>query len=173
MKHPILIIVLLASHFQLLIAQVPPPVQERFNLEYPEIEDIFWEQRENQHVAIFTDSEGLKKAFFEADGTWAETRLRVDLDELPPAIKTHLNEHYEDAQVTFCGKVYDEDGVWYRVESEFLNRVTLKTLDQNGYLISAESIPFSLNTLIKSEVLNETIEITPLSSKTTVPTSHN
>ena len=123
---------------------IPAAVRESFAQLYPEIEAPFWEERHDGIVAIFQDEEGLKKAFFQEDGRWVETRIRMGRGQLPSGVNNFMRENYQEAEISFCGKVYTESGAWYRIESELPDRIVLKTLTEGGVLIEESSIFFSL-----------------------------
>lgn len=122
---------------------IPESVQKTFIQLYPEIESPFWENRHDGIVATFLDNEGLKKAFFQPDGQWVETRIRMSIGQLPAGVSRFIRKNYVDAEITFCGKVYTPKGIWYRVESELPGKVVLKTLDESGALIEEQAILFS------------------------------
>jgi hypothetical protein len=125
---------------------IPEVVQQRFDDLYPGVETPYWEHSNEQHyVAIFPTPEGLRKAFFNRQGQWLETRLRLPLSQLPSGVRQFIAAHYQDAQLTFTGQVYQEGRFWYRVESELPDRVVLKELDPSGQLLSESVITFSTN----------------------------
>ena len=140
----VLFIALASSMAALANDHIPAAVQQRFVQLYPEIEAPFWEERHDGIVAIFQDEEGLKKAFFQEDGRWVETRIRMGRGQLPSGVNNFMRENYQEAEISFCGKVYTESGNWYRIESELPDRIVLKTLTEEGVLIEESSILFSL-----------------------------
>ena len=119
---------------------VPKVVINSFIQLYPQIECPVWENGQDGIVATFLDIDGIKKAFFEENGRWLETRIQIQKDQLPEEIDQFLQKNYGEANIIFCGKVYSADGEWYRVESELPDRVVLKNLDEEGQLIEEESI---------------------------------
>ena len=140
----VLFIALASSMAALANDHIPAAVQQRFAQLYPEIKAPFWEERHDGIVAIFQDEEGLKKAFFQEDGRWVETRIRMGRGQLPSGVNKFMMENYREAEISFCGKVYTESGNWYRIESELPDRIVLKTLTEGGVLIEESSIFFSL-----------------------------
>ena len=145
MKKLILCLTLLVTvQFNLLAAtEVPKVVQDAFARLYPQITTLDWEHRPEGIVATFVDEEGLKKAFFNADGHWLETRNRMATDQLPAPIQAFIQRNYQGASISFAGRVYNPNGVWYRVESELSDRVVLKNLNTDGALIEERTIWFS------------------------------
>lgn len=135
---------LIAVQFNLLAtAEVPKVVQDAFTRLYPQINTMNWEHRPEGMVATFVDEEGLKKAFFNAEGHWIETRIRMATDQLPTPVQKFIQNNYRGASISFAGRVYNPNGVWYRVESELSDRVVLKNLDTDGTLIEERTIWFS------------------------------
>lgn len=126
-------------------AQAPQPVKERFAALYASYSGLEWGKQNDHWVGIFKDTEGLKKAFFETDGAWLETRLFLEIEELPEGVRQFVKSNYQEAEITFCGKVYDKMGEWYRVESEFANKVVLKTIDVTGRLLEEQVISYSVS----------------------------
>ncbi|MCB0634975.1 MAG: PepSY-like domain-containing protein [Lewinella sp.] len=123
---------------------VPEAVQQGFRDLYPNVETPHWELRhDQQYVATFPSPEGLRKAFFNEQGHWLETRLRLPIEELPTGVRQFIRQYYPDAHITFTGQIYQKDGFRYRVESELPDRVVLKDLDPTGQLINESVITFS------------------------------
>jgi hypothetical protein len=144
---------LVAVQFNLLAAtEVPKVVQDAFARLYPQITALDWEHRPEGIVATFVDEEGLKKAFFNVEGYWIETRNRMATNQLPAPVQKFIQNNYSGASISFAGRVYDPNGVWYRVESELSDRVVLKTLNTDGTLIEERTIWFSTSLpLLKPE----------------------
>lgn len=145
---------------------IPEVVQKTFTQLYPEIENPFWENRHDGIVATFKDKEVLKKAFFKPDGQWIETRIRMGLGLLPTGVENFVRENYQNADISFCGKVYAPGGVWYRVESELPGKVVLKTLDESGKLIEEQILLYS--TAIASDIAT-TPAVSPLPNRQIAP----
>ena len=122
---------------------VPSEVQQSFTQLYPTIETPFWEPRYDGLVAIFRDDEGWKKAFFKMDGEWIETRVRLKQHQLPAPIRSYIEANCAEAMVTFCGKVYTASSHWYRIEAEWPDRIYLANLDEQGQLLSKDSVKLS------------------------------
>lgn len=124
---------------------VPEAALKVFQQLFPKIESPFWENRQEAVVATFRDDEGLKKVFFTPEGQWQETRLRVYLSELPRGVRSFIDAHYQEAEITYLGLVQATGSVHYRVESEFADRIVLKKLDKQGILLEEEIIWLSLS----------------------------
>lgn len=150
---PILFSVLLLLGASPVVAQLPVPsaVERAFAQSHDYISQPFWEMREGAYVAMFSDEEGLKKVFFETDGTWRETRTRIQEDELPAGVISFIRQHYKAADKTYIGKVESTDGIRYRVESELQDAVVIKLLNAAGELQEEQRI--ALNNLPRSVII--------------------
>lgn len=122
---------------------VPEQVRSAFAKEFPNTENVHWEQRNDNFVATFQSEEGLKKVFYQASGAWLETRTRLSLSELPKEVYQFINSNYHDADVTFAGKVERPDGLVFRIESELPDAVIVKLLNENGVVLEEEKITYS------------------------------
>ena len=141
---------------------VPPIVKTSFTSLYPSIKAPFWEVKNDKVIALFTDQEGLKKVYFEKNGEWMKTRHRLSVVQLPDALKDFVEENYASADITFAGKITSENGSWYRIESEFEDRIVLKDLEANGVLISQEEINFSFQNIVPSRLPNMFPKLLPI-----------
>ncbi len=125
-------------------ASVPELVKKAFRKDFPDIENVYWEQRaEEAFVATFRDEEGLKKVFYTSSGNWIETRIRLSLNDLPGGVRRFIQEHYQDAEITFAGRVLRPNELLYRIESELPDSVIVKLLSEAGLLLKEERITFS------------------------------
>lgn len=121
----------------------PAKVQTIFAKMFPGVENVLWEKWNDEVVAIFRDSEGMKKAFFSDQGVWRETRQKIKSHQLPLYVQTILHESYPGMEVTYAGKVYRPQEIIYRVESESTEKVIVKIFEEGGTLVSEETIRFS------------------------------
>ena len=118
--------------------KAPSPVSQQFERQYPNAETPHWEYREGAIVAMFQSEGLLTKAFYERDGRWRETRTRIDLSTLPTSISNFITTNYQDADITYIGRVETEQKSLFRIESEFQNSVIIKTLTPEGQLVQEE-----------------------------------
>lgn len=139
---PILLMILMSFS---LSAQdmVPESVLAAFQKKVPHAAGVFWEFRENAFVGLYTDLDALKKAFFSSGGEWLETRTRIDMTDLPEGVSRFLKRHYQDADVTYLGRVESPGKQFYRVESELPTSVVIKLLDEQGNLLEERKIDWS------------------------------
>ena len=129
---------------------VPQAVKDRFARLYPQHTNTIWEEQNSKLIATFRDKEGLKRAFFDHNAYWIETRLTQKKNELPIGIQQFITKNYKDGEITFCGKVYNTAGVWYRVESEYPDRIILKTLNGQGNLLEEQIVSYSITNQVET-----------------------
>jgi len=124
--------------------KAPSAVSQQFEAQYPNAETPHWEYREGAIVAMFQSEGLLTKAFYERDGRWRETRTRIDLSTLPTSISNFIATNYQDADITYVGRVETDQKSLFRIESEFQNSVLIKILTTEGQLVQEEWINYSL-----------------------------
>lgn len=121
---------------------IPTIVKQSFESKYSQAEDPFWDFREGSYVANFQAKEGLTKVFIHPEGDWLETRIRMSVSSLPKYVRNFVDQHYQNAEITFAGKVIRENEVLYRIESELPTAVIVKLLNEEGSLIEEKRIDF-------------------------------
>ena len=124
--------------------EVPMEVRTTFDILNPTVEEVFWEFREGAYVAAFQAPGGFTKAFFDQEGKWLETRIRVSMHLLPEKVTGFIDKHYWNADVTYVGKVLLPGGIKaYRIESELPSEIVIKILDGEGSLLDEQRISFT------------------------------
>jgi hypothetical protein len=147
---------------------IPTPVETAFSESFPHIEAPFWEKREGAFSAMFADEEGLKKAFFNESGDWLETRIRQDREALPLGVQKFIDDHYQDAYISYMGVVETPDGLHYRVESELSSQIVIKLLTEAGELQEEKRIALSTvdgPKIIAAPLMNGAIRPIPVEKK--------
>lgn len=122
----------------------PTAVLDAFAKLQPEIKNPFWEVWEGVHVAMFGHEEGLKKVLFDQEGQWLETRTRLMAPDLPKAVRAFVEQLYASALITYIGKVVRPTQTLFRVETESINVISIKLLNERGDLLQENSIELSL-----------------------------
>ncbi len=137
---------LFLAFFSLLIAvdgQVPQAVQERFAKMFPKAEEVRWSVQDERHVATFKHYRSLKKALFAQDGNWLETHIQRPLWSCPDPVIAYVELNHKEAAVTAAAKVILEEDRFYRVEVEYPEKVVVLDLNEGGYLLDEQVIPFT------------------------------
>ena len=120
--------------------QIPESTKYTFQRLYPKADYVYWQDQQDAVVATFLADQGLKKTLFTDSGEWIETRLRMTSEELPAGVQKFIRENYRGAEIVFCGRVYNENGAWFRIESEYADRTVLRMVDWFGDLIIEKEI---------------------------------
>ncbi len=121
-------------------ARIPEFVKQQFTQLYPQAESLIWEQEADGYTATFQSHFGLKKVLFDVQGEWLESELKLDKTRMPVPVLRYIKEKHRGADFTFFGRAYDRNAAWYRVESEYDDRIVLKNLDVEGRLLNEEII---------------------------------
>lgn len=137
MKYSLVFTLLLGMSFNL-YSNVPVMVSNQFSNQYPETNDPVWEKHMNRYVALFQDQQGLKKAYFDLEGKWIETRVFLTGPDLPESILQFLSEKDYLMLVHMVNLVYNEHDTWYRVEFESQQGTRLRFFDKDGHLVLTE-----------------------------------
>lgn len=96
----------------------PAAVQASFEKKYPGENDPDWHTDAHGYWESHFKIDGIKyRADFAADGTWRETEMSIDKDDLPEAVKKVIKEKYDDEKITEVEKVTSAtQGDFYDVE---------------------------------------------------------
>lgn len=122
---------------------IPIEVQSALYDFHPTAEDVFWEHREGAIVANFFTSGDLTKVYFDEKGNWLETRARTSIHEMPEAVTAFIDQHYQNAEISYTGVVQWPDGrKAYRVESELPSEIVVKIISESGELLEEKRIAF-------------------------------
>ena len=99
-------------------AQIPDAVLKSFKNKYPNEKVHDWEKDAHNYIEIQFKKDGDQyRADFLNDGTWIETEVSIDKDDLPKAIKKIIKETYGDRKIAEIEKVeHHSKGIFYDVE---------------------------------------------------------
>ena len=123
--------------------QIPAAVQARFQAMFPKAEEVQWKQEKEDVVAFFKHYSSLKEAVFTPEGEWRETRIQRAIWSCPDPVIAYMDLNLKGATVTSAAKVIDQEGVTYRVEAEYPEKIVILILNEGGYLLEEQSIPFA------------------------------
>jgi uncharacterized glyoxalase superfamily metalloenzyme YdcJ len=79
--------------------EVPDLVISTFEERFPDAEQVKWEKLKTNFQATFEDIE-TTMAQFTPEGKWVKTAVIVTEDELPVIAAEHIEENFEDAEIT-------------------------------------------------------------------------
>lgn len=89
-------------------SDVPESILTRFNTDYPDAQNVKWQQEGTYYVASFSDGQSTDNtAWYEHNGRWGMTKYEMPFDHLPPTVTE-----------AFANTEYGQDGSAWRVERE-------------------------------------------------------
>jgi hypothetical protein len=118
-----------ASDPQLEASQVPEAVRTGFATKFPNMTPSSWEQKPYGYEAIFTQNGMVYEADFSGTGEWQKTEHE---GELPPAIKSRIDQQYAGASFTQRQIEETPQGMFYQVELQHMNQTVKLYLDSQG-----------------------------------------
>ena len=119
-------------------AQIPDAVLKSFKIKYPNEKVHDWEKDAHDYFEIQFKKDGEQhRADFMADGTWIETEVSIDKDDLPKAIKKVIKEQYGDREISEVEKVqHHSKGLFYDVEFKQKGKNMDVEFKENGKIIN-------------------------------------
>jgi hypothetical protein len=116
------------------IRDIPAAVTTAFKTKYPDARDVSWDDKVTSFQANFKTDDGTYEARFTKDGIWKETERRIELAQLPDAVKNAFdNSKFKDWSLKTVSEVESgSGGKEYRI---FVKNKTVK----RKYLIYNES----------------------------------
>lgn len=89
-----------------------------FQLKYPDVEDVSWEQDDNGYFEAQFERHGEKyRADFGISGKWIETEASIKFKDLPKAVQEAVERAYDKDDIVEIEEVdHFEKGVFYDVE---------------------------------------------------------
>lgn len=79
--------------------EVPDAVIAAFEEKFPDAEEVKWKKLKTNYQATFEDIE-TTMAQFTPEGKWVKTAVIVTEDELPVIAAEHIEENFENAEIT-------------------------------------------------------------------------
>lgn len=113
----------------------PEVVKAAFAKEYPEADDLEWEQEGANYEAEFEQNDEEMSVLIDASGKILETEVEIAVESLPAAVKTYVNEHYKAQKIKEAAKIVSAVGIT-TYEAEIKDGDLL--FDANGQFIKAE-----------------------------------
>ncbi len=85
-------------------SSTPEAVKAAFTKLYPGI-SAKWEAEDGKYEANFTWEKQEMSALFEANGEMVELEAEIPVSELPAAVTTYINTHYNAAKIKEAAKI--------------------------------------------------------------------
>ncbi len=112
--------------------EVPEAVQATFDNLFPNVEYVEWDDDGEEFFAYFMYEERETEATILGEGTWVQTMVHLQLEDLPSAAQEYLEEH-------FPNYTYFDSLVKVATPSHIRYRVSLESDEESIYLTFSES----------------------------------
>ena len=126
-----------------LSANIPELAKQQFAELYPLAEVPYWEKGSNGYVASFRSPAGLKRAYFDEQGSWQESSLKLVTTRMPAGVVRNLQQHHDKVSEISYGVGYNRSKEWYWAELVYADRVVLQRFDESGNLKEEKTVLFS------------------------------
>jgi len=136
-----LLVVLISFQGITLLAQdeeIPTAVQATFNTMYPNAIDAYWEQDGEEYLATFAFGEKSIDATFLEDGTWQQSVISLEFEDLPAAAITLLDKDFKTASYFSISRVQIPAQVQYSVSFETDTQYVTIIFDTAGQLVDKQ-----------------------------------
>jgi hypothetical protein len=109
--------------------------EENLNSRYPDAENVDWEFRHGEHVAIFTMNDQEYESHFSPDGTWQRTERALNENEVPENVRGSVEEFEKDAEITGYRSYETAEGTIYEVVTEHNDQHITHYYDEEGNVV--------------------------------------
>ena len=125
---------------------VPKVVTDAFSAKYPTAKKVEWEMEDaTEYEAEFKLGGAEMSANFKTDGTWLETEMEINKEDLPEVVKTAIATQFSDYELEDAEQV-EKPGAAMAYEVQLENEATDTEI---------EAVFGADGTLIKQEVKTE------------------
>ena len=111
---------------------VPAPVKNAFQKQYPTSSDVKWDKEGEKFEASFDLNKIDNSVLFDAQGNILETEVEIELNQLPKGVLEYVKANYKGQKVKEAAKITDAQGkVTYEAEIKGMDLL----FDTNGKFI--------------------------------------
>jgi len=111
---------------------VPAPVKNAFQKQYPTASDVKWDKEGEKFEASFDLNKTDNSVLFDAQGNILETEVEIELNQLPKGVLEYVKANYKGQKVKEAAKITDAKGkVTYEAEIKGMDLL----FDANGKFI--------------------------------------
>jgi len=111
---------------------VPAPVKNAFQKQYPTASDVKWDKEGEKFEASFDLNKIDNSVLFDAQGKILETEVEIELNQLPIGVLEYVKANYKGQKVKEAAKITDAKGnVTYEAEIKGMDLL----FDANGKFI--------------------------------------
>jgi hypothetical protein len=112
--------------------EVPAPVKNAFQKQYPTASDVKWDKEGEKFEASFDLNKTDNSVLFDAQGNIFETEVEIELNQLPKGVLEYVKANYKGQKVKEAAKITDAQGkVTYEAEIKGMDLL----FDANGKFI--------------------------------------
>jgi hypothetical protein len=112
--------------------EVPAPVKNAFQKQYPTASDVKWDKEGEKFEASFDLNKIDNSVLFDAQGNILETEVEIELNQLPKGVLEYVKANYKGQKVKEAAKITDAKGkVTYEAEIKGMDLL----FDANGKFI--------------------------------------
>jgi len=123
--------------------KVPEAVKRAFAQKFPTAQHVRWdEEEEGEFEAEFKMDGHEASASFQADGTWLETEMEVEVNDLPQAVKLAVSDQFANFEVEEAEQI--ETPNWARAYEV--------KLENEAQKVEVEAVFDAQGTLLKKKV---------------------
>lgn len=121
--------------------QLPKNVSRGFKAKYAGIESIIWTKGETRvYEADFESGRTNYTATFSEEGKWIQTENELEIDSLPPNIKSTLDKQFEGYTIVDAELIDSaEKGRFYTAHLERGEEMLLVTMNEEGKVTKRET----------------------------------
>jgi len=121
------------------VKEVPEGVKSAFSQKFPDASNVKWDmENDNEWEAEFKLNGTEYSANFENSGVWTETEYKINLKDIPEAVKTSLDNESDGAKIEVSEVCETNDGKVYEfVLSKGDNEMELQ-INATGKIIKKE-----------------------------------
>ena len=104
--------------------EVPKVVTDAFNAKYPPAKKVAWEMEDAIEYEAEFELDGVEmSANFKTDGTWLETEMEMNKEDLPEVVKTAIASQFSDYELEEAEQV-EQPGAAMSYEVQLENETT-------------------------------------------------
>jgi hypothetical protein len=119
---------------------VPEAVKTAFNQDYPNAEDVEWEEEGENYEVEFEDGDTEMEILYDANGTLIQIETEIEVNQLPETILTYIQNNYSNPEIEDAYSIWvaAEELTYYEVEIELEDEERELLFDASGNLLQEE-----------------------------------
>lgn len=98
--------------------KVPQGIIEKFEANYPEVENVEWEKEDGFYEAEWKEEGSEKEVKFAFDGSIIETTEEMAVEAIPRNIMDYLETQHPGKEIKEAEKLFNSEGIQIEIELE-------------------------------------------------------